>query len=441
MTMKQVGAVSNLPPNNINIFIPDGILIILFILINESDCTPYMFQEAVMPFVIYVFTISAFALGLAEFVPIGLTDIMARGLGVEVEQSGAAVTTYALGATFSAPVLSALTAGWSRKTVMLATSVIFTLGSLAAAFAFTLPQLLTARFIAGLGHGLFLAVASSTAARLAGPGNAGRAVAVVFGGFTLAMAIGVPLSTWLAGVVSWRLVLGAIAVFGALGFIGLFAGMKDPVRSMPGEHIGSAAKNIGLLLNRKLLSGALVTVLAYAGSFTAFTFIAPLLTEVTGISGTTIGLFMLIYGITAAAGNILGGKLTDSMGIDRANIVIISGIVVVVLGIWLLSSSPVSMGVLVALLGMLTYAAVPALQARLMDVAERHVPQAHGVAAGLNIAGFNSGIALGSLLGGITITHAGMMYTGISGAIVCLLGLLLLLSQSRRGTVTPCQQD
>lgn len=221
-----------------------------------------------MPFVIYVFTISAFALGLAEFVPIGLTDIMARGLGVEVEQSGAAVTTYALGATFSAPVLSALTAGWSRKMVMLVTAVIFTLGSLAAAFAFTLPQLLTARFIAGLGHGLFLAVASSTAARLAGPGNAGRAVAVVFGGFTLAMAIGVPLSTWLAGVVSWRLVLGAIAVFGALGFIGLFVGMKDPVRSMPGEHTGSAAKNIGLLLNRKLLSGALVTVLAYAGSFT-----------------------------------------------------------------------------------------------------------------------------------------------------------------------------
>lgn len=79
---------------------------------------------------------------------------------MEVEQSGAAVTTYALGATFSAPVLSALTAGWSRKTVMLATSVIFTLGSLAAAFAFTLPQLLTARFIAGLGHELFLAVAS-----------------------------------------------------------------------------------------------------------------------------------------------------------------------------------------------------------------------------------------------------------------------------------------
>ncbi|ELD8194025.1 MFS transporter [Escherichia coli] len=393
-----------------------------------------------MPFVIYVFTISAFALGLAEFVPIGLTDVMAQGLCVGVEQTGAAVTTYALGATFAAPVLSALTASWSRKNVMLTTAVVFTAGSLAAAFAATLPQLLLARFIAGLGHGLFLAAASSTAARLAGPGKAGRAVAVVFGGFTLAMAIGVPLSAWLGGVVSWRPVLGAIAAFGAFGFLGLLFGMKDPVRSVPGEHSDSAMQNIGMLFNRKLLAGALVTVLAYAGSFTAYTFIAPILTQVTGVTGATVSLFMLVYGITAAVGNILGGKLTDSMGVNRANILIISGIVVVVLGMWLLSSSPVSMGILVALLGMVTFAAVPALQARLIGVAEQHAPHAHGVAAGLNIAGFNSGIALGSVLGSITISHAGIVYTGISGAIVSLLGLLLLLAQIRRSHSRKFQQ-
>ncbi len=394
-----------------------------------------------MPFVIYVFTISAFALGLAEFVPIGLTDVMAQGLCVGVEQTGAAVTTYALGATFAAPVLSALTASWSRKNVMLTTAVVFTAGSLAAAFAATLPQLLLARFIAGLGHGLFLAAASSTAARLAGPGKAGRAVAVVFGGFTLAMAIGVPLSTWLGGgVVSWRPVLGAIAAFGAFGFLGLLFGMKDPVRSVPGEHSDSAMQNIGMLFNRKLLAGALVTVLAYAGSFTAYTFIAPILTQVTGVTGATVSLFMLVYGITAAVGNILGGKLTDSMGVNRANILIISGIVVVVLGMWLLSSSPVSMGIVVALLGMVTFAAVPALQARLIGVAEQHAPHAHGVAAGLNIAGFNSGIALGSVLGSITISHAGIVYTGISGAIVSLLGLLLLLAQIRRSHSRKFQQ-
>lgn len=122
-----------------------------------------------MPLVIYIFTLSAFALGLAEFVPIGLTDVMANGLGVSIEQSGGAVTAYALGATVAAPVLTALTASWSRKNVMLVTAVVFTLGSFAAAFAANLTLLLAARFIAGLGHGLFLAVASSTAARLAGP--------------------------------------------------------------------------------------------------------------------------------------------------------------------------------------------------------------------------------------------------------------------------------
>ncbi|MGQ7112979.1 MFS transporter, partial [Escherichia sp. TWPC-MK] len=120
-----------------------------------------------MPFVIYVFTISAFALGLAEFVPIGLTDVMAQGLCVGVEQTGAAVTTYALGATFAAPVLSALTASWSRKNVMLTTAVVFTAGSLAAAFAATLPQLLLARFIAGLGHGLSLPALPGPARRAA----------------------------------------------------------------------------------------------------------------------------------------------------------------------------------------------------------------------------------------------------------------------------------
>lgn len=168
-----------------------------------------------MPIAVYVFTLSAFALGLAEFVPIGLTDVIAAGLGVDIDRTGAVITAYALGATFSAPVLMALTVSWSRKSVMLATGLVFTAASLAAALAASLPQLLIARFVAGLGHGLFLAVASSTAEKLAGPGKAGRAVAVVFGGFTLAMAVGVPLSTWLGSVVSWLERTARLSLYGS----------------------------------------------------------------------------------------------------------------------------------------------------------------------------------------------------------------------------------
>ncbi len=183
-------------------------------------------SQAAMPFVIYIFALSAFALGLAEFVPIGLTEVMANSFHIDVEGIGGAITAYALGATFSAPILSALTASWKRKHVMLVTALVFSAGSLAAALAGDLTTLLAARFVAGVGHGLFLAVASSTAARLAGPHRAGSAVAVVFGGFTLAMAIGVPIATYLGSIASWRPIFMAIAAFGMLGFLGLLYGMK-----------------------------------------------------------------------------------------------------------------------------------------------------------------------------------------------------------------------
>ncbi|MFY3985931.1 MFS transporter [Achromobacter xylosoxidans] len=380
-----------------------------------------------MPIIVYIFTLSAFALGLAEFVPIGLTDVMAQSLGVNVEQVGTSVTLYALGATFAAPVLSALTAGWTRKRTMLVTVLVFSIGSLLAALASNLSMHLAARFVAGMGHGLFLAVASSTAARLVGPKKAGSAVAVVFGGFTIAMAIGVPLSTYLGGVISWRPVLGAIAAFGALGFLGLLLGMKEPPKPAGHDDSDSVGKALKALLHPVLLSAALVTVLGYAGSFTAYTYIAPLLTDVTHVSGATVSIFMLIYGVLAAIGNVIGGKMTDKLGVNSASVLLIGGIALIALGMWAFVSSAPAMGVLVALLGMFTFAAVPALQARLIGVAEQHAPHAHGVASGLNIAGFNSGIALGSVLGGVTITTVGISYTGITGAIVSALGLVLLL--------------
>lgn len=385
-----------------------------------------------MPLIVYIFTLSAFALGLAEFVPIGLTDVMALSLNSSIEQAGGAVTLYALGATFAAPVLTALTARWPRKRAMLMTVLVFTAGSLAASVATSLSALLAARFVAGMGHGLFLAVASSTAARLVGPKKAGSAVAVVFGGFTIAMAIGVPISTYLGGVISWRPVLGAIAAFGAVGFLGLLFGMKEPHRDQGSEGAESVGQALKAIFHPALLFAALVTVLGYAGSFTAYTYIAPLLTDVTKVSGATVGIFMLIYGVLAAIGNMIGGKLTDRLGVNRSSVYVITGIALVALGMWIFASSATAMGILVALLGMFTFAAVPALQARLIGVAEHHAPHAHGVAAGLNIAGFNSGIALGSVLGGMTISTVGVSYTGLAGAIVSSLGLAVLLLEMSR---------
>lgn len=385
-------------------------------------------MSLVMPIIIYIFTITAFALGLAEFVPIGITDVMASGLGVSVEQTGSIVAAYALGATFAAPVLTALTNGWSRKKVMLVTTIIFTLGSLATAFASSLTLMIIARFVAGMGHGLFLAVASSTAAKLAGSARAGSAVAIVFGGFTIAMAIGVPLSTYLGGVIDWRLVLGFIALFGAVGFVGLLVGMKDPLHADQNTTF-NAKQEILTIFNPKLISSALVTVFAYAGSFAAYTYIASMLIDVTKVSPSSVPMYTLLYGVFAAIGNVLGGKVTDSLGTNKANVVIVSGIILTAFGMWLFIGSPIMMAIMVSLLGLFTFGAVPALQARLIKVAYKYAPNSHGVAAGLNIAGFNSAIALGSILGGMTISHIGLSFTGITGALLSVIGLLILVIQ------------
>lgn len=389
-------------------------------------------QRGSMPFAIYMFALTAFALGLAEFVPIGLSDIMAGSLKVSNESVGALVSAYALGATISAPIFSALTAAWARKRVMLATALVFSLGSFVAASSSDLAVMVAARFVAGLGHGLFLAVATSVAAQLVGGKRAGTAVALVFGGFTIALAIGVPISTWAGSFVSWRPLFFVITGFGILGLVGLMVSMKADAVPANDNAMGAALRGLKALVHPRLLAGVAVTVLAYVGSFGAFTYIAPLLIERAGANMSTVSAFMLVYGVMAAIGNVIGGKITDSMGANRSSVVIVVGITVTVLGMYLLSSSVIAMAVLTAVLGLLTFGAVPPLQARLLSLAELHTPESVGVAAGLNIAGFNSGIVVGSAIGGVTMGVLGVAYTPLVAAVTAGLGAVILIAQIRK---------
>jgi MFS transporter, DHA1 family, inner membrane transport protein len=162
------------------------------------------------------------------------------------------------------------------------------------------------------------------------------------------------------------------------------------------------------------------------------TYIAPLLIERAGASMATVSVFMLVYGVTAAIGNAIGGRVTDGMGANRASVVVVTGITATVLGMYLLSSSVIAMVALTAILGLLTFGAVPPLQARLLSLAELHTPESVGVAAGLNIAGFNSGIVFGSAIGGVTMGALGVAYTPLVAAIAAGLGTLVLLAQLRK---------
>lgn len=382
-----------------------------------------------IPPVIYVFALSAFALGFTEFVTIGLVADIAADLKVDVGRVGAAVAAYAIGATLGAPILTALAAPWSRKHLLIAAMLVFTLGNTLVGLSASLTALLAARFGSGLGHGVFLAVASSAATRLVPPERAGSAVAVVFGGLTLALAFGVPLGTWAGGIWSWQAIFMAVAACGAVGILGLATLMPN---IQDGGTTRDALHNLMALLDRRLLGAALITVLAYTGSFCLFSYIAPLLIHVTGIEPGWVGTMMLVYGAAAAIGNVVGGRMTDRLGPDRAVRIVLIGLALVLAAIGLLDRSMPAMAVLVAALGALTYAAVPALQARVIGIAERQAPKALAAAAGLNIAGFNAGIALGALIGGGVIVAFGLTATALVGAVTASLGLVALRMQRQR---------
>jgi predicted MFS family arabinose efflux permease len=182
-----------------------------------------------------------------------------------------------------------------------------------------------------------------------------------------------------------------------------------------------------------LLFSAVITVLGFGGSFAVYTYVAPLVTETAGVDASTVGVYMLLYGVFAAVGNAVGGFVTDRLGADRAGLTIIAGIAVVAFGIWLFASSALILCVLIALLGFFSFASVPALQARLIGMAARCSRQAESVAAGLNVAGFNFGIALGSSLGGAAVASAGVASVGLAGALMSGFGVALLALQVSRG--------
>ena len=168
-------------------------------------------------------------------------------------------------------------------------------------------------------------------------------MAVVFAGFTAAMAIGVPVGAYIGETISWRLVLATIAACGGVGCAGLLWGMKAQPATDAARGAGSAGRALKTLLHPALLAATAVTVLAYAGSFSAYTYVAPLLLDTTGVDVRAVGMYMLAYGLFAAIGNALGGRLTDSLGVQRASVAIVAGIGAASLGMWAGARSPVAM--------------------------------------------------------------------------------------------------
>ena len=375
-----------------------------------------------MPLALLALTLSAFAIGTTEFVIVGLIPTMANDLQVSLPSAGLLVSLYALGVAIGAPVLTALTGKWNRKSVLLGVMSLFVIGNLLAWQAPGYPTLVVARILTGLAHGVFFSIGSTIATGLVPKEKAASAIAIMFTGLTVALVTGVPLGTYIGQQFGWQSTFLIVAL---LGLIALLGSMLLVPRNLPQPPATKLVAQLKVLTQPRLLLVYAITALGYGGTFTAFTFLAPILEQVSGFSTHMISLIMLVYGGSVAVGNLWGGKLADKMGPIKALTLIFTGLAAILLVFNITAFNPLAAVATILIWGAFAFGNVPGLQVYVVKLAKRYTPDAVDVASGLNIAAFNVGIALGAWGGGVIVAKAGLMHTPWVGALVVLVALLL----------------
>ncbi|MGV9351001.1 MFS transporter [Streptomyces spiralis] len=364
-------------------------------------------------------TIGAFGIGTTEFVIMGLLPNIAGDLGVSIPDAGLLVTGYALGVVVGAPLLTAALGRLPRKQTILILMAIFTAGNLLCALAPGYAVLMAARVITALAHGAFFGVASVLAADLVAKEKQAHAIALVFTGATVANVLGVPMGTVLGQNLGWRSTFWVVSGIALTAIIASAVLLPHRRQHTP----PSFRTEIDVLRRRQVLLALLITVFGYGGVFTLFTFITPLLTEVTGYSQSAVSWLLILFGIGLFIGNLLAGKAADRRLMATVYVVLLA-LSTVLAAFYLTSRNTTTAAVSVLLLGATAFGTVPPLQMRVLAKAEG----APAVASAFNISAFNVANAGGSFIGGrIIASGLGLPLLGPVAALISLLGLLIAL--------------
>lgn len=375
-----------------------------------------------MPIALLALTLSAFAIGTTEFVIVGLIPTMAADLNVSLPSAGLLVSLYALGVAIGAPVLTALTSKMNRKHVLLAVMGLFVVGNLLAWQAPGYNTLIAARILTGLAHGVFFSIGSTIATGLVSKEKAASAIAIMFTGLTVALVTGVPLGTYIGQHFGWETTFLIVAILGLIALVGSALLVPNNLKQ---DATASLKDQLKVLTQPRLLLVYAITALGYGGTFTAFTYLAPILEQVSGFDASAVGLIMLVYGVSVAVGNIQGGKMADKFGPVKALTIIFAGLAAILFVLNFTAYNPIAAVITILVWGAFAFGNIPGLQVYVVKLAEKYAPNAVDVASGLNIAAFNVGIALGSWSGGLIVERAGLMNTPRVGGVVVISALLL----------------
>ncbi|MFD7500947.1 MFS transporter [Streptomyces sp. NPDC059850] len=376
-----------------------------------------------MPLALLALAIGAFGIGTTEFVIMGLLPQVAGDLGVSVPTAGLLVTGYALGVMIGAPIMTALGTRISRKNMLMLLMGLFIVGNAISAVAPVFAVMLIGRVVASLAHGAFFGIGSVVAAELVAPEKKAGAISLMFTGLTVANVVGVPLGTFVGQSAGWRVTFLIVA---ALGVVGL-AGVAKLVPDLPKPEGVRLRHEVAAFKNPQVLLAMAMTVLGFGGVFAAITYIAPMMTEVSGYADSSVTWLMVLFGLGMVAGNLTGGRFADRRLMPML-FTALGGLAVVLALFTVAAPNKIAAAVAVFLIGALGFATVPPLQKRVLDYA-------HGaptLASAVNIGAFNLGNALSAWLGGIVIS-AGYGYTAPNavGAVLAAAALVLAFVSQR----------
>jgi len=381
-----------------------------------------------MPLALLALTIGAFAIGMTEFVIVGLIPTIAANLSVDIPSAGLLVTFYALGVALGGPVLTALTGTVHRKTLLASLMALFTIANLLAWCAPGYGSLIAARVLSGLAHGVFFSVGAVIATNLVPKEKAASAIATMFSGLTLAFVTGVPLGTMIGQHFGWRATFLVVAGFGLLAMVGALLFVPGNITHARPAPLRVQAQ---LFMQPRLLLVFAITAIGYGGSLIAFTYLALILEQISGFSQASVGIILLAYGASVAFGNWWGGKLADARGPVPALTLIFGLLASVLMLLHFTAPSKLLVFLTVLAWGAVAFGNVPVLQVYVVRQAERLVPQSVSVASGVNIAAFNLGVAGGAGIGGHIVRSLGVLDTTWIASLVVLVALALTLLSGR----------
>ncbi len=366
---------------------------------------------------------ASFGIGTTEFVIMGLLPEVAADLGVSIPSAGLLVTGYAMGVVIGAPIVAIATNGLPRKAVLIGLTCIFVLGNLLCAVAPSYGLLMAARVVTAFCHGAFFGIGAVVAADLVPRNQRARAIATMFAGLTIANILGVPGGTALGQAMGWRATFWAVVAIGLVATAAIAVWVPSAIR----HERGNMLRELRVLRKPQVMLAMGMSILSSVSLFSVFTYITPLLREVTGVEPASVTTVLILFGVGITIGNVIGGRLADWRLMTSLTGIFAALAIVLVVFVFT-SSAPTAAVVTIFIWGLIAFAGGAPLQTRVVDQAH----EAPNLASTLNQAAFNLGNATGAWLGGAAVT-LGLGYAElpwIGAAMAAIAAGLCLYSQA-----------